>query len=105
MGLWGRCVQNNPYLLIDPNLELTYWPSFFTFHGNPHGLRTLMIVIPDGYGLSYGIGADYIRWTITSVKDTRDGAVLKHYLAEAATEVRAMMENAAKEVEPVKAKL
>ncbi|KAF8319721.1 acyltransferase ChoActase/COT/CPT [Clavulina sp. PMI_390] len=54
-------------------------------------------VVPDGYGLSYGIGADHIRWTITSVKDTRDGKLLKHYLAEAATEVRIMMENAAKE--------
>lgn len=65
------------------------------------------VVVPDGYGLSYGIGADYIRWTITSVKDVRDGAVLKHYLAEAATEVKLMMENAAKEAqaEPVKAKL
>lgn len=67
------------------------------------------VVVPDGYGLSYGIGADYIRWTITSLK--KDSDELKHHLAEAATEVRAMMENAAKEAEsthhdaPVKAKL
>ncbi|KAJ7600807.1 acyltransferase ChoActase/COT/CPT [Mycena floridula] len=49
-------------------------------------------VVPDGYGLSYSIGDDYIRWTITSLK--RGTAELKHYLAEAATETRAMMERA-----------
>ena len=55
-------------------------------------------VVPDGYGLSYGIGADHIRWTITNVKgNTRDGAELKHHLAEAATEIRYMMENAVNE--------
>ena len=52
-------------------------------------------MVPDGYGLSYSIGDDYIRWTITSLK--RNTAELKHYLAEAATETRAMMERAAKE--------
>ncbi|THV03885.1 acyltransferase ChoActase/COT/CPT [Dendrothele bispora CBS 962.96] len=50
-------------------------------------------VVPDGYGLSYAIGDEYIRWTITSLK--RNTAELKHYLAEAATETRAMMERAA----------
>ena len=54
-----------------------------------------MAVVPDGYGLSYSIGDHYIRWTITSLK--RNTAELKHYLAEAATETRAMMERAAKE--------
>jgi len=43
--------------------------------------------------LSYSIGNDNIRWTITSLK--RDGEKLRHYLAEAATEVRVMMEHAA----------
>ena len=47
----------------------------------------------DGYGLSYSIGDNYIRWTITSLK--RHTAELKHYLAEAATETRQMMERAA----------
>ncbi|KAI0345883.1 acyltransferase ChoActase/COT/CPT [Trametopsis cervina] len=57
-------------------------------------------VVPDGYGLSYTIGDEYIRWTITSEKRrTKD---LKHYLAEAATETREMMERAAK-AEAVKA--
>ncbi|KAF8192191.1 hypothetical protein BJ912DRAFT_1021947 [Pholiota molesta] len=46
-------------------------------------------VVPDGYGLSYSIGDDYVRWTITSLK--RDTALLKHYLAEAATEVKHML--------------
>ena len=50
-------------------------------------------VVPDGYGLSYSIGDNYIRWTITSLK--RRTAELKHYLAEAATETREMMERAA----------
>lgn len=49
--------------------------------------------MPDGYGLSYSIGRDYIRWTITSLK--RDTLKLKHYLAEAAAETRAMMERVA----------
>ncbi|KAF7346576.1 Carnitine acetyl transferase [Mycena sanguinolenta] len=49
-------------------------------------------VVPDGYGLSYGIGDRYIRWTITSTRG--DAAQLKHYLAEAATELRDMMERA-----------
>ncbi|KAG6810063.1 hypothetical protein H0H92_013519 [Tricholoma furcatifolium] len=51
-------------------------------------------VVPDGYGLSYSIGDEYIRWTITSKK--RKTEVLKHYLAEAATEIRDMMEAARK---------
>ena len=51
-------------------------------------------VVPDGYGLSYSIGDDYIRWTITSLK--RDTKVLKHYLAEAASDVKAMLEAAEK---------
>ncbi|PCH40276.1 acyltransferase ChoActase/COT/CPT [Wolfiporia cocos MD-104 SS10] len=50
-------------------------------------------VVPDGYGLSYSIGDDYLRWTITSLKLRT--AELKHYLAEAATETRQMMERAA----------
>lgn len=50
-------------------------------------------VVPDGYGLSYSIGDDYIRWTITSLK--RGTKELSHYLAEAATETRQMMERAA----------
>ncbi|RPD62238.1 acyltransferase ChoActase/COT/CPT [Lentinus tigrinus ALCF2SS1-7] len=63
-------------------------------------------VVPDGYGLSYSIGDHYIRWTITSLK--RNTAALKHYLAEAATETRFMMEKAAAEAkkkEADKAKL
>ncbi|KAK7048541.1 carnitine acetyl transferase [Favolaschia claudopus] len=52
-------------------------------------------VVPDGYGLSYAIGERYIRWTITSTRG--DAAQLRHYLAEAATELRDMMERAAKE--------
>ncbi|KII86664.1 hypothetical protein PLICRDRAFT_114012 [Plicaturopsis crispa FD-325 SS-3] len=63
-------------------------------------------VVPDGYGLSYSISDHYIRWTITSLK--RDTPLLKHYLAEAATETRAMMERAAaaeKQAEGGKAKL
>lgn len=51
-------------------------------------------VVPDGYGLSYAIGDDYVRWTITSLK--RRTGELKHYLAEAATEVRQMLEAAEK---------
>ncbi|KAI0702256.1 acyltransferase ChoActase COT CPT [Cytidiella melzeri] len=61
-------------------------------------------VVPDGYGLSYTIADDYIRWTITSLKRrTKD---LKHYLAEAATETKEMMERAAKkDSEGARAKL
>lgn len=65
-----------------------------------------LTVVPDGYGLSYSIGDHYIRWTITSLKLRT--AELKHFLAEAATETRAMMERAAAEAkkkEAEKAKL
>ncbi|TEB30576.1 acyltransferase ChoActase/COT/CPT [Coprinellus micaceus] len=57
-------------------------------------------VVPDGFGLSYSIGDDYVRWTVTS--STKGGRgkeaneKLVHYLAEAAGEVRKMMEAAAK---------
>ncbi|KAJ3516967.1 hypothetical protein NLJ89_g785 [Agrocybe chaxingu] len=54
-------------------------------------------VVPDGYGLSYAIGDDYIRWTITSLK--RRTADLRHYLAEAATEVKNMLQAAEKKEE------
>ena len=71
-------------------------------------IQTLLIldtVVPDGYGLSYSIQDTNIRWTITSLK--RDTLKLKHYLAEAATEIREMMERAvaAEEAEEGKAKL
>jgi carnitine O-acetyltransferase len=50
-------------------------------------------VVPDGYGLSYSIGDNHIRWTITTMK--KGAAELRHYLAEAATETKEMMERAA----------
>ncbi|KAH8825173.1 acyltransferase ChoActase/COT/CPT [Flagelloscypha sp. PMI_526] len=50
-------------------------------------------VVPDGYGLAYAIGDDYIRWTITSLKLRT--AELKGHLEEAANETRAMLERAA----------
>ena len=53
-----------------------------------------MTVVPDGYGLSYSIGDDYIRWTITGLKG-QNVSGLRHYLAEAATEIKEMMERAA----------
>ena len=57
-------------------------------------------VVPDGYGLSYSIGDNYIRWTITSLK--RGTKELGHYLAEAATETRQMMERAHESKETTK---
>ncbi|KAF8502529.1 acyltransferase ChoActase/COT/CPT [Gautieria morchelliformis] len=60
-------------------------------------------VVPDGYALAYAIGDHYMRWTITSLK--LDTAELRHYLAEAATETKAMLERAAKASETAKAKL
>ena len=44
-----------------------------------------------------------MRWTVTSLK--LDTAELRHYLTEAATETREMMERAAKIAEAAKAKL
>ncbi|KAJ6462051.1 acyltransferase ChoActase/COT/CPT [Mycena vitilis] len=52
-------------------------------------------VVPDGFGLAYAIGEKYIRWTITSTRG--DAGKLRHYLAEAATELRDMMEKAVQE--------
>jgi carnitine O-acetyltransferase len=53
-------------------------------------LTALRAVVPDGYGLSYSIGDDHIRWTITSLKLRTD--IFKGFLEEAATETRQMME-------------
>ena len=76
--------------------EFAVFPSciinFMMFH----------IVVPDGYGLSYSIGDNYIRWTITSLKRRTED--LKRYLEEAAIETRDMMERARK-AEAGKAKL
>ncbi|KAI0352610.1 acyltransferase ChoActase/COT/CPT [Trametes cingulata] len=60
-------------------------------------------VVPDGYGLSYSIGDEYIRWTITSLK--RRTAEFKRCLEEAATETHEMMKRAAAAEEQKKAKL
>ncbi|KAI9509186.1 acyltransferase ChoActase/COT/CPT [Russula earlei] len=59
-------------------------------------------VVPDGYGLSYSIGDDHIRWTITSLKLGTDK--FKACLAEAARETQQMMERA-RTVEDIKTKL
>ncbi|TFK23388.1 carnitine acetyl transferase [Coprinopsis marcescibilis] len=74
-------------------------------------------VVPDGFGLSYSIGEGYVRWTVTSCEDeavwdtagvSKEKRVVKsekarernqlmaHYLAEAATQVREMLEAAAR---------
>jgi len=55
-------------------------------------LTALRAVVPDGYGLSYSIGDDYIRWTITSLRLSTD--IFKGLLEEAAMETRQMMERA-----------
>lgn len=69
----------------DRGANLRPWLSFINL--------AAVLVVPDGYGLSYSIGDDHIRWTITSLK--KDVGELRHYLAEAATETRRMMERAA----------
>jgi carnitine O-acetyltransferase len=58
-------------------------------------ISTCGAVVPDGYGLAYALGKHYMRWTITSRRNMRP-AEMQHYLAEAATEVRDMMEAARK---------
>jgi hypothetical protein len=88
MGLWRRSV---PY-----------------FHLRDQRKRSVVAypfpraVVPDGYGLSYSIGDDYIRWTTTSLKLGTDE--FNRCLAEAATETRQMMERA-KRMEGTKTKL
>ncbi|RXW21507.1 hypothetical protein EST38_g4351 [Candolleomyces aberdarensis] len=57
-------------------------------------------VVPDGFGLSYSIGDDYVRWTVTSSQKGGRGKEaneqIVHYLAEAAGELKKTMEAAAK---------
>ncbi|KAH8998487.1 acyltransferase ChoActase COT CPT [Lactarius akahatsu] len=60
-------------------------------------------VVPDGYGLSYSIGDEYIRWTITSLK--LDSEAFKACIADAATETRQMMERARQTEGIIKTKL
>jgi len=52
-------------------------------------------IVPNGYGLSYAIGDKYLRWTIAR-RPKLHTSELRHYLAEAATETKEMMERAAK---------
>ena len=66
-------------------------------------LITHATVVPDGYGLSYSIGDNYIRWTITSLSKT--SGEFKKYLLEAANDVKAMLDRAPVEVAAPKAKL
>jgi hypothetical protein len=67
--------------------------SSFDFTFSSLTTDSIFTVVPDGYGLAYAIGDDYIRWTITSLK--LDAARFKQCLLEAATETGAMMERAA----------
>lgn len=53
----------------------------------------MRIVVDDGYGLSYAIGDDNIRWCVTTKNG--DAEQFAKALESAAEEVRAMMERAA----------
>lgn len=54
-------------------------------------------VVPDGYGLAYAVNNDSLRFTVTSLNRSTDKFV--HYLQEAATEVRQVMESGLKQLE------
>lgn len=62
-------------------------------------------VTPDGFGLAYSVNSNNLRFTITST--TGKTEQLKQYLAEAAEEVREVVEKGMQEQEsaPAKAKL
>jgi len=71
-------------------------------------------VVPDGYGLSYAIGPEYVRWGITCSKTHPDGknrhgqpwknaSEMKKALQEAADETSAMLEAGNPEKIPMKA--
>lgn len=60
-------------------------------------------VVPDGYGLSYSIADDYLRWIITSTNG--DVNEFKQHLEWACDEIRRMMDSAASAGEGAKAKL
>jgi len=60
-------------------------------------------VVPDGYGLSYSIADDYLRWIITSTNG--DVNEFKQQLEWACDEIRRMMESAASAGQGAKAKL
>lgn len=64
-------------------------------------------VTADGFGLAYSIQENNLRWTITSTNGQTEE--MKHYLAEAAEEVRNVVERGMKEEQggeqPAKAKL
>ena len=70
-------------------------------------------VVPDGYGLSYAIGPEYVRWGITCSKTHPEGKnrhgqpwknaqELKEALEEAADETSAMLEAGNPEKIPMK---
>ena len=49
-------------------------------------------VVEDGYGLSYEINDDSLRWCVTTKND--DAAVFAKALCDAAEEMKGMMERA-----------
>jgi carnitine O-acetyltransferase len=58
-------------------------------------------VVPDGYGLSYSIGDEYIRWTVTCLKEIgkkgKGAKDMKKVLQEAADEVKALLDSSTKD--------
>ena len=52
------------------------------------------IVVEDGYGLSYSIHDDCLRWCVTTKNN--DAEKFANALCQAAEDIRAMMERAAR---------
>ncbi|CED84561.1 Carnitine O-acyltransferase CRAT [Phaffia rhodozyma] len=61
-------------------------------------------VVPDGYGLAYSVGDNFLRWIITARKDMK-AKEYKECLIWACEEVRELMERAEGSAEQGKAKL
>jgi hypothetical protein len=68
---------------------------------NHSWLTTVSLVVTDGYGLSYAIGQDYLRWVVTCLRtntknrlgqDWKDAKAVKAALEEAADETAKMLE-------------
>jgi hypothetical protein len=64
-------------------------------------LTVFSLVVTDGYGLSYAIGQDYLRWVVTCLRtntknrlgqDWKDAKAVKAALEEAADETAKMLE-------------
>ncbi|KZP01384.1 acyltransferase ChoActase/COT/CPT [Calocera viscosa TUFC12733] len=90
--------EGHPFLEDEPMARTKHWEMSTSQLSSPWMTGWgYAEVVPDGYGLAYAIGADHLRWTVTS--QVGGAARMAWWIEEAAGRVRGMMERARREEE------